>query len=367
MRALLLTAFLAASGVKGARIPGDAQRGAAVFREQQCITCHSLGGEGGKIAPDLGRRTARDYTPGLMASKLWNHAPAMWKAMSAQGITRPELTEQQAADLFSFFYAAQYFERPGEATRGKALFTSKRCAGCHGLTESPAGGGKPVKEWEALKDPIALAGAMWNHAADMEAAAKAKGISRPELNSQELRDILVYLQNLPQTKPSTVILSLPAFESGQALFQSKGCANCHQGANSLENRSGFRTLTDFAVAMWNHSTKMTARPPHLDTDEIRRVTSYLWSLQMFEARGNRDRGRRVFAGKGCIVCHEGGGAPDLKSVFASRKGQIGPISIVPVVWKHGPAMLRSMQEKKMPWPQFTAREMLDLVAYLNAL
>ena len=367
MRALWLAVLLAASQLEGARIPGDAQRGAEVFRDQKCVACHSLGGEGGKSAPDLAKRTAREYTPGLMASKLWNHAPAMWKAMAAQGINRPELSEQQAADLFSFFYAAQYFERPGEASRGKALFTSKGCAGCHGLTTPIAGGGKAVKQWDALRDPIALASAMWNHAADMESAAAKTGVKRPELTSQELRDVLVYLQNLPQTKPAAVMLSLPAFESGQALFKSKGCAECHQGSNALENRSGFRSLTDFAVAMWNHSTKMTARPPHLDTDEMRRVTSYLWSIQMFEARGNRDRGRRVFTSKGCVTCHEGGGAPDLKAAFAAKQGQLGAVSIVPIVWKHGPAMLQSMQQKKLPWPQFSATEMTDLVAYLNRM
>ena len=181
-------------------VTGNAQRGATLFKTQNCIKCHSVKGEGGRIAPDLGRIVGRNYSPVTMASLMWNHAPTMWATMETQGITKPKLTEQEAADLFAYFYAARYFDKPGDAARGKRVFEAKHCAECHGLTSPLPGGPNPVVQWQSLADPILLAEQMWNHGADMRAAFEKKKIKWPELTSQNLTDLLVYLQNLPQTK-----------------------------------------------------------------------------------------------------------------------------------------------------------------------
>src|SRR5215472_9932528 len=93
----LVTLAAAAYGV-GA----DATRGAEVLRRENCLLCHSVRGEGGSVAPDLGRRIAQNYTPAALTSLMWNHAPAMWAEMDAQHIARPRLTEQDASDLFAY-------------------------------------------------------------------------------------------------------------------------------------------------------------------------------------------------------------------------------------------------------------------------
>ena len=54
----------------------------------------------------------RGFSPSVMAGLLWNHAPAMWAAMERKGVARPEAGEQQAADLFVYFFAARFFEQP---------------------------------------------------------------------------------------------------------------------------------------------------------------------------------------------------------------------------------------------------------------
>jgi hypothetical protein len=41
--------------------------------------------------------------------------------------------------------------------------------------------------------------------------------------------------------------------------------------------------------------------------------------------------------------------------------------IFAALWKHGPAMLQSMRERKFKWPRFTGMEMADLSAYLHGL
>ena len=345
-------------------IPGDARRGEQLFRSESCIHCHSLNGQGGKIAPDLGKRIDRNYTPAVMASVMWNHAPAMWAAMRQQGIVKSTLSPESAADLFAFFYSSRFFEKPGDAGRGKRLFASKHCADCHGITESKAEGAPPVARWESLGDPIALVQQMWNHGIKMGEALKQRKIARPQLSSQELTDMLVYLQNLPETRGLATSFAFSPVSGGEALFESKGCAHCHTGKLALENRLHNATLTDIAAAMWNHQPKMMKPPPVLSQEEMRQIVSYVWARQFFQERGNPERGKRVFEAKNCATCHNdaSSGAPSL-----AGRGPFSDISMVAVLWEHGPRMLERMRERQLAWPEFTAPQMSDLIAYLNSL
>jgi len=345
-------------------VTGNAQRGATLFKSQNCIKCHSIKGEGGRIAPDLGRIVGRNYSPVTMASLMWNHAPTMWAAMETQGITKPKLTEQDAADLFAYFYAARYFDKPGDAARGKQVFKAKHCEECHGLTSPLPGGPNPVVQWQSLADPILLAEQMWNHGADMRAAFEKKKIKWPELTSQNLTDLLVYLQNLPQTRGRAAQLQAPAAENGQSLFQAKGCSGCHTGKLSLENRYLGQTLTDFASAMWNHEPKMKQPPPVLDGEEMREIVAYLWTQHWFSTKGNPERGKKVFTTLKCVTCHEdpSSGAPNL----AALKGKFYSFSMVAALWGHGPAMEQKMKQKGIAWPRFKGLDMSDLMAYLNS-
>src|ERR671910_888086 len=128
----------------GAIHAADSERGEKLFHTQGCIQCHAINGQGGTQAPDLGRRIARGYTPALLASTMWNHAPSMWSAMKRQGIERMDLDPQKAADLFAFFSSSRFFDRPGDAARGKQAFQQNRCAECHGIDTARAAGATPV-------------------------------------------------------------------------------------------------------------------------------------------------------------------------------------------------------------------------------
>lgn len=343
-------------------LPGDAQNGARIFQTQNCVACHSVAGQGGKSAPDLATRTSRGYTPALLAGAMWNHAPAMWSAIAGKGYQRPKLDEQAAADLFAYFYSARYLERPGDAGRGKRIFAAKGCAGCHGASEAIPGGGPPLAKWPSLMEPIALAQAMWNHSAQMRAAAEKRKMALPQLSSQELTDILVYIQNLPETRGRAGDFSPAAPDTGEMLFSAKGCAECHKGKLALDRFSN-RTLNDFAAAMWNHAPQMGQRLPPLRTEEMRRLVGYLWSIQFFGEKGDPARGKNVFAAKGCAGCH-GAGAAGGQSL-ASLKGTASATSMISSLWEHGPAMLARMNMNKTPWPRFASGEMADLIAFLN--
>jgi mono/diheme cytochrome c family protein len=149
------------------------------------------------LTTDLGRRIDRNFTPGALASTMWNHAPTMWAAMRERDIGAGDLDEQAAADLFAYFYSVRFFEKPGDAGRGKRLFTERACAQCHGLSEPIKPGVKPVSQWAGLADPIALTEGMWNHLPSMWAAFEVKRVRWPQLTGQDLADLLVYMRNLP--------------------------------------------------------------------------------------------------------------------------------------------------------------------------
>jgi cytochrome c2 len=354
--------------LSAASFEADSKRGADIFREQNCTTCHKVGASGGgSTAPDLARRLDRNYTPAGIASLMWNHGPIMFAAMQKQGVPMPRLTESQAADLFAFFYSAHYFEKPGEAQRGKALFASKGCAGCHALTADTKTIGPPVSQWDALAAPIALVQAMWAHAPQMRQAMETRQMPWPQLTSQDMSDLLVYLQNLPQTRNQEHSLLLPSPAGGDQLFRSKGCVNCHTNERAFSNLIGDSTLTDVAAAMWNHAPLMIKNPPSapgtLSLDEMRVLLSYIWAQQFFSPKGDSAKGQRVFQSQKCASCHGDakGGAPEL----SRGTGPFSAVRMVAVLWSHGPAMKQRMEQSKMRWPTLSPSDMANLIAYLN--
>jgi len=365
VRVIAAGALVASGAWAASIIAGDAKRGAQLFQSEQCVQCHSFNGKGGTVAPDLAKRVDRNYTPAVLASLMWNHAPDMWSAMKKQGIVKSELTPDLAADLFAYFVSARYFERPGDAARGKQVFTARHCAECHGVTTSVAAGAPPVAKWESLADPVVLAAQMWNHGPKMRAAFAQKKIAWVRLTSQELTDVLVYLQNLPETKELARGFEFPPTDAGEQLFQSKGCVGCHSGPTAVENLVKNQTLTDLAVDMWNHQPNMKQPPPSLSPEEMRQVVSYIWARQYFAGAGSADRGKKVFSDKSCAACHNdpSSGAPKL----GKGKDAYSDITMMAVLWEHGPRMFDHMTQKKLSWPHFTAEQMSDLIAYLNSL
>src|SRR5579871_3013502 len=161
-------------------IPGDSDRGAKLFQNQHCVQCHSVNGKGGKMGMDLSARVDRGFTPALLSSAMWNHAPIMWTAMEGMGIERPKLSPSDAADLFAYLYSTRFFDKPGDTARGKEVFAARHCAECHGIKESRAEGAPPVVKWESLGQPIVLVQQMWDHSSSMRQAFARKKIAWQE-------------------------------------------------------------------------------------------------------------------------------------------------------------------------------------------
>jgi cytochrome c2 len=364
MRIIAALTLSAVCAIPLLAIEADARRGAEFFEKQKCDTCHSVGSvvkaRAAGRAPDLAASIDRDYTPSSLASRMWNHAPVMWTEIAKQGMSIPSVSEQDAADLFAFFYQARYFEKPGDAGRGKHAFAEKHCADCHAL--SPGSGpqiGPPVSTWRSLRDPIALVQRMWNHLPRMKEETAKRKISWPDLTVQDLTDILLYLRTVPGIERAKADFVMASGSQGQQIFNSKGCANCHKGSMALEKRLSNQTLTGIAADMWNHGPLMKEPGITLSEDEMRQLLAYLWGNQFFASRGNPARGKKVFETKQCATCHGQGTAPKIEG-----NAQFSDVMLVSALWKHGPRMLETLKSKNMTWPQLTAGQMSDLVAYL---
>jgi mono/diheme cytochrome c family protein len=339
----------------------DSARGAEVLRRENCLLCHSLRGEGGSVAPDLGRRLGQSYTPAALTSLMWNHAPAMWAEMAARQVPRPHLTEADAADLFAYLYSVRFFDRGADAGRGKQLFDERHCSECHSLSEPSKGPGTAVSTWKSLSDPIALIQQMWNHSAAMKNAIEKRKDLRVTLTGQELTDLTLFLQSVPPRSRSTVSLTLPDPAAGKPLFDAN-CAQCHKASLSLDRRMSNMTLTDVAASMWNHVSKMLAMPI-ADPEDMRKIVAYVWELQYLGTSGNGGRGRKVFVEKRCAVCHDDPSFSAAKFVRGDRL--LNPVSMIPVLMNHGPEMQEQMKQRGIAWPTLTAEDVSNLVAYLN--
>jgi cytochrome c2 len=352
----LLLILCVAVSVCAAAVPlGDSARGAEVFRNQKCIVCHNVNGQGGKSAPDLGRTIGGGYTPATMAALMWNHAPKMWESMERASLKPPQLTTQQAADLYAYFYSARFFEAKGGANLGKKLFSEKGCAQCH----QGAGGGAPdVSQWPSITDPIELARQMWNHSPQMKGAIQAKKAALPKLTAEEMNHITVYLQSLPTASKAAPKYVPASASTGEELFKAKGCAGCHAGAKQL-GKTGPKSNAELAAALWNHPGK-APKNSELRPEEMTRLIGYIWTLQFANEGGNAAAGEKAFAAKGCAGCHSGG-MPKL----AHGEGD-NSFGMVAVLWSHGPQMLSQMRGKGMQWPAFGGSDIADLLAYMKA-
>ncbi len=370
-----LQAFVAPSRL--AAQLGDSTRGAQLLRENRCTLCHSIEGVGGDAAPDLARSNTRGYTAATMAALMWNHGPAMWRAMRRQNISVPELRDNQMRDIYAYFYALRYFDPPGDAGRGKDVFTSKQCYRCHALTAGEDSIGPPVAQWPALADPVLWLQEMWNHAGEMARQMERQGVRWPKFSAREMVDLIVYVDNLPGVRLRTPTLRLGDPEAGAKLFESKSCSQCHtlggnerDKINLLETTRQERRLTGLAVEMWNHRPLMetAARNRNIELatfqrDEMADLLAYLFERGYFSIQGDERRGARLFRQKSCAACHgqAGSGAPDLLALDTTFTAT----RFAAAVWEHGPTMLDQMKQKGVDWPTLNERDVADLMAYLN--
>ncbi len=341
----------------------DAGRGANLLAEKGCLDCHNLAGLGGNLAPDLTNRSRRGFTPTGLVASLWNHGPAMWREMDRLGQPVPELSVDNIRDIYAYFRSISYFDPPGDAGRGKRIFSAKRCSECHTLAE--------VAAWPSLRGPVQLVRNIWNHSGQISAEMERRGIPWPRFRPQEMVDLLVYLRTqVGAGRFASFDRGQP--EAGEKVFEA-GCADCHTIGTAGKGKidlakavSSNRTMASFATQMWNHRPRMHERAQKLGVElttfseeEVSALLEYLIGKGQFDSVGGPARGRKVFGNKGCSGCHDAGTAPDL------RGKDYSPAVLAAAVWAHGPQMLARFEQTGRDWPELSGNQAADLIAYLN--
>jgi len=144
-------------------LPGRAGEGRRLFAEKRCLDCHSIGGQGGTIGPDLAERS-RHLSVAQFAAAMWNKAPAMMTAMKTRSVPVPQITPEEMADIVAYLYSVRYFALGGDPRQGLIVATSKGCLGCHALGGERGKTASDLSQAQGLDSPAAVLSALWNHA-----------------------------------------------------------------------------------------------------------------------------------------------------------------------------------------------------------
>lgn len=174
-------------------LPGRADEGQRLFREKGCVLCHRVGGEGGRVGPDLAERRLH-WSLTQFAAAMWNKAPAMMKEMQARVLSVPRLQAREMADLVAYLYAVRYFADAGDPRKGRELATAKGCLGCHSLGGTGGKVGPDLAQVKGLDSAAAVIAALWNHGFIMAERAERRQVAWPRLRHEEMANLVAFLQ-----------------------------------------------------------------------------------------------------------------------------------------------------------------------------
>ena len=350
-------------------------RGAALFRDKGCETCHGAAGAGGRDGPALRQSPTLTTLPRLVAA-MWNHAPRMWESMKDRQLPYPDLDNEETGQLVAYLYLSGHADEPGDAARGKKLFVEKECARCH----SAAGKAPDLARSPAPLTPVDWTQVLWNHASAMQARMDKAAVAWPKFHANELRDLFAYVQQMNGgARGDSTVEGDP--DRGWAVFQQKSCLSCHgvtRDSGSLGPGFGADhqlppTFAQFGEAMLNHFPEMqramnsraTPMPVFRDR-EMADLAAFLYGLHFLEPSGSPQIGASRFTWRGCAQCHgaqaEGTrNGPPLRGVGKTYTA----VRLSSDLWRHGARMFRSTSDSGRTWPQLSEDDVGDLLAFLN--
>lgn len=268
---------------------------------------------------------------------------------------------------------------PTNPLKGRHLFTAKLCIKCHSIQGVGGRTGPDLGE-VALGSFPAIASKLWNHFPRMNEAFEKERLRRPTLTQDEARELITFLYFLNYFDKA----ANPAV--GEKLFREKNCYRCHSvggkgghvgpGLDAYQGRYAAPFIT---AALWNRGLKMmrtmvargVPRPTFEERDVIdilafiREKGLYARTTRSYLPSGNPIRGRELFQEKSCVRCHSINGKGGRIGPDLAQRGLKGSVSyILSHMWNHGSHMWPKMVQEGIRVPQFTPRDMSDLMTFL---
>ena len=272
---------------------------------------------------------------------------------------------------------------PDDPLQGRILFESKSCIQCHGIGGKGPSIGPSLGEGRFQGTFLDLGAALWNHVPAMSVSFDSARLPWPQLTGNEAAELMVFLYFIDY-------LGRPGGAAdGRAFFEGRGCASCHNigsgpakpGPALVELRR-FASPLHVAQEIWNHGPSMFERmrqmdvaAPRFEPGDLADLSAYIRQeagsgnhQALLSVPGNPNRGRGLFAAKGCSICHGrngrgSGGGPDLKTFELRRSAE----AIAGTMWNHALKMDDAMRMRGIGWPTFQDAELADLVAFLYFL
>ena len=349
---------------------GDYDKGRGLFRQSRCISCHSVYGKGGALAPELGNiaKKINKKWLSLFLRNVHYYQPRI-------KMLQYNFTEQDALDIAEYMMEEFYTEEDIEEDEdieseqmesnvsertlkelienGKEIFTEYGCFGCHDRTgiETQAKIGPELKAIGSKDEEYLEFGNVKDVKRTIEnyIFLKIKNPSifddnakMPQFNLSDEDLIKLALALLSFTKEE-IPLNYIVFEERKTKFNPQGqfgflfrkyrCFSCHEVFGSggelstvTLDMTGSQLKKDW---LFNYLKKPYAvrinvipRMPRfrMTDDEAMYMTDYISAVfvedsipEDFEKQflpGDIDKGKELFEEKGCISCHilgKGGG------------------------------------------------------------
>jgi len=265
-----------------ANTPGDAARGRAVFDAKTCSRCHDTEAGQRRPGPPISTWSEVD-DPLSWAERMWNHSRTVAAEVSGNGLRWPEFSTQEMVDMLAYLRSVSRSSsppvfQPGDPELGRLTFENA-CESCHSFGNRTA---NPKIDLLKRPAPELLTGyvtAMWNHAPLMQQRA---GQSFPILGPGDMSNLVAYLF----TRRYFDQEGNPA--RGARVFQSKGCASCHDrrrreiGAPDLTASTERYSPVTLAASLFRHGPAMletmrrqNAKWPQFTTAEMQDLIGFL--------------------------------------------------------------------------------------------
>lgn len=169
-------------------------------------------------------------------------------------------------------------------------------------------------------------------------------------------------------------------ERGRAIFVGKQCIRCHPAAGKqvagplLSDLRRPQGEMELAGRLWNHVPAMFSMLaqeglewPRISVSEMADLMGYLQADPARDPEIDLAKGQVTLLRKGCLKCHslrrEGGQVePDLAE---PRSDYESPAAWAAAMWSHTPRMAGMASRQGIPYPRFSADEMVNLVGFLR--